>query len=257
MASDPNRPLLRLTPQDQRDRPVGAPRPIPKPEAFPQGRQTGAFSPKFARLAEVLRRDPTGLELRADPTALAPERLLVFEVRGSISNFAAAVRQVPGLELVDEEELAADDNDKAPVAYLMVPDVQALRNLESLWHRWQRGLLVTGETPWRDVFALLRDLRPWGPADRVQPADTDILTKEIEGRADAELVKLEIELVFRGNDRLGQDREADVRAVVVGRGGRIVSRSRITDMPCSPKCRCAWCAKSFTAHRMALPAWSP
>lgn len=79
----------------------------------------------------MLNRDPTGLELRADPAALAPERLLVFEVRGSIGAFAAAVRNVPGLELIDEEELEADEADKAPAAYLMVPDVRALRDLES------------------------------------------------------------------------------------------------------------------------------
>ncbi len=66
-------------------------------------------------------RDPGGLELRADPAALAPERLLVFEVRGSVNNFAAAVQRVPGLELIDEEELGSDD-DKEPVAYLLVPD---------------------------------------------------------------------------------------------------------------------------------------
>ena len=131
MASDPGKPLLRLRPHDVQDRLVGKPRPIPRPESFPQARQTEAFSPKFERLAEVLNRDPNGLELRADPSALAPERLLVFEVRGTLNAFAAAVRRVPGLELVDEEELAADDNDKAPVAYLMVPDTRALRELEN------------------------------------------------------------------------------------------------------------------------------
>ena len=122
MASDPTRPLLRLSPNSAQGRPVGPPRPVPKPEPFSVSRQTRAFSPKFARLAEVLQRDPSGLELRSDPAALAPERLLVFEVRGAISEFANAVRKVPGLELVDEEELASDDDDKAPVAYLMVPD---------------------------------------------------------------------------------------------------------------------------------------
>jgi hypothetical protein len=167
MASDPERPLLRLIPQADRDRPVGKQRAIPRPEAFPTSRQTATFTPKFNRLAEVLNRDPTGLELRADPTALAPERLLVFEVRGSIASFARAIQRVPGLELVDEEELAADE-DKAPVAYLMVPDIQALKNIESLWRRWLRGQLAQGETPWRHVFSLLRDLRPWGPTDRVQ-----------------------------------------------------------------------------------------
>jgi len=114
MASDPTKPLLRLTPQPQLDRPSGRPRPVPKPEAFPQARQIGAFSPKFDRLQQVLQRDPSGLELRADPTALAPERLLVFEVRGAVSAFSAAIRQVHGLELIDEEELESDEIDKSP-----------------------------------------------------------------------------------------------------------------------------------------------
>jgi hypothetical protein len=69
-------------------------------------------------LAQALARDASGLELRADPAALAPERLLVFEVRGSVSNFAAAVQRVNGLELIDEEELGSDD-DKDPIAYLL------------------------------------------------------------------------------------------------------------------------------------------
>jgi hypothetical protein len=128
-----------------------------------------------------LQRDPAGLELRADPTALAPERLLAFEVRGAIAPFAAAVRRVPGLELIDEEELAGDDEDKAPVAYLMVPDVRALREIESLWSRWRRGQLVSGETPWRDVFALLRELRPWGPTDRVNPRRQTFSPRKFSG----------------------------------------------------------------------------
>jgi len=63
----------------------------------------------------MLERNASSIELRADPSALAPERLLVFEVKGAIGQFAAAIRRVPGLELIDEEELIGDD-DKAPVA---------------------------------------------------------------------------------------------------------------------------------------------
>ena len=230
MQSDPNKPLLRLRPQPQQDRAVGKQKFPPKPEAFPQDRQRAAFTPKFDRLADVLNRDPTGLQLRADPTALAPERLLVFEVRGTIGAFAGAVRRVPGLELVDEEELAGDEEDKAPVAYLMVPDVQALHELESLWRRWLRGQLVQGETPWRDVFALLRELRPWGPADRVQPHESGILADEVSGLRDAELVRLEIELVYRASGEVGAARERDVREAIAIRGGQIISRSRLSDI---------------------------
>ncbi|CCW18785.1 hypothetical protein EBBID32_31400 [Sphingobium indicum BiD32] len=178
----------------------------------------------------MLARDPTGLELRADPTALAPERLLVFEVRGSIANFAAAIQRIPGIELVDEEELSASAEDKAPVAYLMVPDARALRELESLWRRWLAGTLNRGETPWQGVFALLRDLRPWGPTDRVAPEDSGVLAEEIFGRADADRIPLEIEIIFRANDNVARENEEEVRAAVIARDGAIISRARLPDI---------------------------
>jgi len=168
--------------------------------------------------------------LRADPATLAPERLLVFEVRGTIGTFAAAVRNVPGLELIDEEELEADRDDTAPVAYLMVPDITALRQIESLWRRWQRGELVRGETPWRDVFALLRDLRTWGPGDRVRPDESDILTEQIAGRGDNDLVRVEIELVYRGNAVTAIERQGEVVAALARFEGQTLSRSRIDDI---------------------------
>lgn len=230
MASDPTKPLLRLAPQAQVDRPVGRQRNIPRPDAFPQDRQRDLLAPKFDRLAQVLARDPAGLELRRDPTALAPERILVFEVRGSLSAFAAAVARIPGLELVDEEELPQDGTDEAPIAYLLMPDMRALRELESLWRRWLAGQIRRGETIWRDVFSLLRDLRTWGPQDRMQPTDISALEQDIDGLGDDDLIKLEIELVFRANDRHADDAEQGVRAFVEARGGRIVSRARIVEI---------------------------
>jgi hypothetical protein len=181
-------------------------------------------------LAEVLARDPAALELRADPSALAPERLLVFEVRGSIGAFAKAVGRVPGLELIDEEELSSDQ-DAAPVAYLLVPDARALRQIESLWQTWIAGrVLPDGHSPWRDVFACLRDLRPWGPQDRVQPADGSALGEEIFGKADDEQVPLEVEIVFRPNAEAAASNETSVARAIVGSGGTIVSRARIDDI---------------------------
>lgn len=227
MASDPTKPLLRLESQPQTDRPIGQPRVIPRPQPFPQADQTAKFGPKFNRLAQLLDKDASGIELRGDPSGMAPERLLVFEVRGSIATFAAAIRNVPGLELVDEEELSGDAIDSAPVAYLMVPDIRALRDLEGFWQRWQRGELVRGETAWRDVFGMLRDLRPWGPSDRVQLDDIGGLAEEIDGRGADEMVFIEIELIFRGTERVAAEQEQEVTTAIVARGGRVVSRARI------------------------------
>ena len=178
----------------------------------------------------MLARDPAALELRADPAALAPERLLVFEVRGSIATFARAVSRIPGLELVDEEELPSDE-DSSPVAYLLVPEVRALRQIESLWQIWLAGRdLPDGYTPWRDVFACLRDLRPWGPDDRVQPFDASVLGEEIFGKADDELVPLEVEIVFRPNAVAAASNDASVVRAISAYRGTIVSRVRLDDI---------------------------
>lgn len=192
--------------------------------------QNQRFGPQFQRLTDLLQRDRADLALRVDPTALAPERLLVFEVKASIADFARAINKVPGLELIDEEELP-DDESKAPVAYLLVPDLRALRQIESLWRNWVSGQnLPRGFTPWRDVFACLQDLRVWGPTDRVQPMDADALVDEIEGRADDELIPLEIELVFRASPEAGATSEETVTAAIRQSGGRILSRSRLDDI---------------------------
>ena len=209
------------------ERPRGRPRSVPRPSPFPADQQSGKFAPRFARLAEVLARDASGFELRSDPAALAPERLLVFELRGTVSAFAVAIRKVPGLELIDEEELDADDGDKQPAIYLLVPDARALRELESLWQRWVAGTLAHGESAWRDVFSLLRDLRPWGPQDRVLPDEAEILSDEIAARGEGESLHLEVELVYRADPSRAARSAREVRDFITGQGGRVISESRI------------------------------
>lgn len=139
------------------------------------------------------------------------------------------MQRVPGLELIDEEELGSDD-DKEPVAYLLLPNARALTELLSLWRRWNSNQLVFGETPWRGVFELLRDLRPWGPQDRVQPLDADFLSEEIWGRDDDDLVPLEIELIYRASEAQAETQEQEVRAAVIARAGQMVSRARLPDI---------------------------
>jgi hypothetical protein len=231
MAGDPTKPLLQLTPSNQTARPTGKPLKIPRPTKFSPAAQNAAFGPRFRRLDEALRRDPSGLTLRADPSALAPERLLVFEVRGAVGTFANAIKKVPGLELIDEEELEGDDQDKSPEAYLLVPDATALQNILSLWKRWTAGHeLDSGFAPWRDVFATLRSIRTWGPTDRVHEEDRAILLEEIELSNDEKLVRIEIELVFRSSDEVATRAEETVIAAITSLGGNLASKSRIADI---------------------------
>ena len=163
------------------------------------------------------------LQLRADPDALAPERLLVFELTGGVMQFTEAVRLVPGLEFLGAEDLDGDDNDDNPVAYLMVPSEAALRNIVSLWRDWQRnGLVPPRFSAWKGLLSQLRNIRPWGPQDRVTTADHGVLAEEYAQNAGA--TRVEVELVFRRN---GDSTEAEARAGILNVGGKVVSRSRI------------------------------
>lgn len=157
--------------------------------------------------------------------------MLVFEVRRSVQKFINAIRYVPGLEFIDEEELEGDEQDTEPTIYLLVPDAQALSNIASLWRRWTRGEdLGRGFAPWRDVFATLRNIRPWGPQDRVQAEERDIIAEEINFRADDERIRLEIELVFRADEGRANETETDLSNAIAAAGGRVISRCRITDI---------------------------
>ena len=163
------------------------------------------------------------LQLRADPNALAPERLLVFELTGSVQKFERAVALVNGLEFLGAEDLDEDNEDKNPVVYLMVPTEGALRDVVRLWRDWQRTNDVPpGYSTWKALLSQLRDIRPWGPQDRIAPSDFDVLTSEADsGRP---TIRIEVELVFR---RDGTATEKIAREAVVAVGGTTISRSRI------------------------------
>src|ERR1700730_17182035 len=166
MAQIPENPLLRLdapAPEARRTRQPG----FPQSRQFSARQQRGSgVGGQFRRLGEVLDANRDPLELRADPNGMAPERLLVFELTGDVANFARAAARVPGLEFLGAEDLEADDDDKKPVLYLLIPDASALRQMLSLWRDWLAGRgLPRGFAPWRVVFSQLRDLRPWGPKD--------------------------------------------------------------------------------------------
>ncbi len=151
----PEFPLLPLPPQEIREPPTGKSFPPSQPRLPGRARQVERLDPAFDRLAAVLREDGDPVVARDDPAGLAPERVVVFEVAGSIRDFAAACRKVPGLEYLAEQdcEFEPDDdfwevdtrkgregqprNDK-PVGgrvYAAMPDVGALRQLRSLWKR--------------------------------------------------------------------------------------------------------------------------
>lgn len=215
MVLDPTRPLIKLSLSsdvvDRLKRHGGYP---PKPRTFGRAVQERKFSSIFEKFTLS-----NELELLSDPTGLAPERLMVFELTTSVKNFANAIKRVEGLSLIDEEELDSSEGDDKPVMYLLMPNMKALSQITSLWSRWQKDKkLEWGLGAWQNVFSCLRDLRPWGPKDRVDRTTVENLIFDIEYAKGN--IPVEIELVFRKDNKQSIDK---ISSIVKQRGGSIHS----------------------------------
>lgn len=225
MPHDPNKPFLRLNNPEATARRKGGGGGAQK-RSFNRTEQVAAHGPVFQNLRNVLDAENPTLALHADPNALAPERLLVLEVTGAIQRFAAAVAKIKGLEFVGEEELAADELDKDPEFYMLVPQLAALREIVSLWEKWKEtGELPYGYAPWRDLFLHLKAIRPWGPGDRVSPRNREYFEAVVDGAPDDFLVRVEIELVFRQSATTRTEIEQIITAEIEATGGVVVHRA--------------------------------
>ena len=245
----PTRPLLRLPNPDS----IAAPRRIaPPPQIrFPsKERQSARFSPLFDRLRSVLERDATGLELRQDPTSLAPERVIVFEIVGPVANFLKAVSRIEGLEFItdyasesapdedfmiqerDEEKVLQDRPDKVVPTnfYLAMPDVRAFNELLGLWERWNHGEpLPRGYAPFGHLFHQLRALRPWGPQDRI-PEETVSFWREQTTSYPDQPVRTEVELWFRNSETRRREASETLYASVGQAGGQVIHEAIIPEV---------------------------
>jgi len=183
------------------------------------GRQGERLGPIFQRLASVLDSGRDDLSLLSDPSSIAPERALVLEVVGPPADFQALVARAKGLEFLGDEEASfkpdedffepdkrkgkdGEPRTDRPIKgrlYLALPDLEALRQLVSLWRQWQNGeRLPRGFTQWQDVVERLRAIRPWGPADRLSDETVSFWSQEAAS-GPKEMRRIEVELWFRGS----------------------------------------------------------
>jgi len=236
------RPLLAMPRPERRAPPVRRPprENIPSAAAVSQARRLG---PQFDRLERALGNPEVLSELREDPSAIVPERALVFEVASEIVDFYRAVRGVPGLEFLGEDEGdAAPDEDFYTLSkngqpradrrvprrfYFTIPDESALRELVSLWRRFQRGEeLGRGRTAWRDVFGHLADVRPWGPKDRLTQEAIEDWQERLQLAPDKP-IRFEVEFWYYDNPARRETAETTFQNRLRELGGQILDRSVI------------------------------
>ena len=237
-------PLLPLPTPEIRHADKGRGFPIPKPRVPGRQRQGERLGPIFDRLASTLNEIDRGLIVTADPSALAPERVVVFEVAGSIGNFANACNKIQGLEYLAEQDVELEcDSDfwvvnkqgekhnKQSISgrfYAAMPDLKALSQLLALWKRYQkepraeRGLKI-----WFDLFGLLHQLRTWGPQDRL----SDDSIKDFRQRLNDnphEQVLIEVELWYYSSQERREQAESTFISVVGEAGGELIHKATIS-----------------------------
>ncbi len=242
-------PLLPM-PRGERSTPPRSYLGPPKIGTPSKERQVALLGPRFARLQNALKSEATTLELRTDPSSIAPERALVFEVAGSISDFRALTLKTPGLEFLGDEDLLFDADDDfhyidsrkgkegdarmdKPVGgrlYMAMPDVRALQDLVSLWNRWEDGqTLDRGFAQWGGIFSRLRKIRPWGSLDRLTDESLNRLRNDMSD-VSSDYLRIEIDLWFRKNLEDRERAYRDLADAISESGGAIVHRSVISDI---------------------------
>ncbi len=114
---------------------------------------------------------------------------------------------------------------------------------------WQRGdRFPLGYAPWKQLFKRLRDVRPWGPGDRVRSIDQSLLRDAVQGAAPGDMIRLECELVFQKVLPKAQEAREAVSFAIRNAGGSIISAARyeafsydaiLIDMPANEVARIA------------------
>lgn len=217
---------------------ASAPPRMPSPNA-----QKGRLLPKFHQLAKAFR--DKRVELRHDPSGAEPEKVLVLETVSSVDEFHKALRGLEGLEWLsgfESTEIEPDEDFYHPHEaekrlkgriYLIVSNQKGLKELLRLWNLFRKNPenpeFAHGRKKWRHLFSGLKDIRPWGPEDRLQETG---IQAEWERRLaqEAETVGIEIELWYRTDENARENSDQSVRKLIDQAGGRTIARAVIPEI---------------------------
>lgn len=198
------------------------------------GRQQERLGPRLQELERAFA--SKSVQLQSATSGVVPEDVLVLETAGTVEDFIKAVSKIEGFEFLaeyDEQDIPPDDDfftDKNGTrasytgrVYMVFTNQEAFKQLQRLWKVFQDGTdFERGLTKWRDVFALLRDIRPWSVKDRLE--ETGVLADWAERvQQGNETVYTEIELWFRMDDQKRQAAAQAVRTRVEELGGSVLN----------------------------------
>ena len=203
------RPVLFFPPAISLSTKAGKPIFIPPPNFPSRARQEERLGPQFDLLAKTFDQN----RVQMSPAGAEPEQVVVLETAGLVQDFYTAVRKVPGMEWLaewDESDIAPDedfyDTDDRDAKlngrlFLVMTNQNALQELLSLWRKFVKGdkKFDFGLAKFLQVFELLRDVRVWGPKDRLREQAALSYWEELV-RSEPGKIQVEIEFWFRQNE---------------------------------------------------------
>lgn len=167
-----------------------------------------------------------------------PQLVVVFEAIDEHADLAR-VAELAGLEVLTEVERDYDPdpnfprktaNQDLPVTgclHAVCINEQSRAKILTQWRRWQEtGRVERGYAPLRDIFAHLKDVRPWGPQDRVRVSE---LAAALTGMLSGDHT-IEIELWYRLSESLRHKAQEEVTRLVRENGGRLLSAAQVAEV---------------------------
>lgn len=201
--------------------------------------QYGKFRTKFEKLEEQFAKD---ISLSDSVEGLTPERILVIEIAGSISNFAKTLQKLPGFhnlqhfltdDYIETDTVYRDDKGKKkPVKreiYLSMSNHDGLKRLFSKWKSIaEQNKAEHGFTALRDALCQLQNIRFWSTEDRLK--NTGLLEDWQDRRSylretgENASIPFEIELWYYSSAGKRAQTEKSIKKLIAESGGSISGR---------------------------------
>ncbi|MER5446854.1 S8 family peptidase [Streptomyces sp. NPDC002764] len=178
------------------------------------------------------------VQLSASIQDADPQLVLVFEAIEEQLDLQKVARRLGMEVLIETEDEVDPDEDfvltskrpKNPTVssclHAACLNQRAFDNLLSKWRSWKRGeKLPHGYAALRDLFKHLKDVRPWGPQDRLKMVDWE---EHFGGQIPDRLFEVEVELWYRKSEAARSRAQSEV-AILVAQAGGTVKASAVID----------------------------
>lgn len=202
------------------------------PSTATQGQRLGT---RFTDLDNAFDEQAT---LTASLGASDPQLVIVFEAIDEREDLSGVATRA-GLEILAEvdRDFGPDPdfprksvNQDLPVTgclHAVCVNEQAKANIISQWRKWQDTEKVdTGYAPLKRLFAHLKDVRAWGPQDRVRIAD---VAAALAGMLPGDHT-VEIELWYRRSETVRRRAESEITTLVQQGGGQVISAAQVDEV---------------------------